>query len=110
MTPNKTEEIYVIQQPSRRRGLFSLVASVICHVDYALKNQMQPYVDFLDSPTFYNDGEIAGTRNSWEYYFEPVSQITRYDLEKGKSFLRPWFDGYDYTHKTTQDYLKELDV
>ena len=78
------------------------MASVICHVDYALKNQMQPYVDFLDSPTFYNDGEIAGTRNYGSITLNPYPKLRAMIWERQKSFLRPWFPWWLRLHLTKQ--------
>lgn len=90
---------YIIRQPARRRGLFSLVASVACHIDYAISHGLEPYVDFETSRTIYNDGEIAGTRNAWNYYFEPVSSLRSLD-EIGDDYVvssTGFPPGYDFT-------------
>lgn len=96
---NKPKEVYLIRQPSRRRGLFSLVASVLCHIDFAKKNGLVPFVDFEESPTIYNDGLQNGSLNSWEYYFEqPSSQKKRPDPSQVAQVSSASFPpGYDYT-------------
>jgi hypothetical protein len=91
--------VYLIRQPSRRRGLFSLVASVLCHIDFAKKNGFTPFVDFEDSPTIYDDGLQNGSLNSWEYYFEQPNNLREkpdpHQVARVSSASFP--PGYDYT-------------
>ena len=75
----KGGNIYVIRQPARRRGFFSLVSSVACHVDFAIQRNLEPFVDFQTTTTLYNDGVINGSENAWNYYFKPVSSINSLD-------------------------------
>ena len=95
----KSGGTYVIRQPARRRGFFSLVASVACHIDFAIKNNLEPFVDFQTSKTLYNDGVINGSENAWDYYFKPVSSIKSLEEIKTNFVVsKPGFPpGYDFT-------------
>lgn len=65
---------YVIRR--KGGGMFSILSSVLCHLDIAERAGMVPVVDFLNFKTIYNDGCIHGTANVWEYYFSPVSPLS----------------------------------
>jgi hypothetical protein len=74
---NSSVDFLLIQQGSLRgRGMFSLVSAVICYIDIAEKHGLVPVVDFQNFPTIYNDEDIKFSQNSWEYYFEQLSNVS----------------------------------
>lgn len=58
-----------------------------------------PFVDFETCPTLYNDGLINNTNNSWEYYFQRVSDISRLPINQNETIISSssFPPGYDYT-------------
>jgi len=100
--PDKT--FYVIRQEGGGRGLFSLVASVLCHLDIADKYGWIPVVDFLNFKCVYNeDNPVNGSLNAWENYFEPVSQYRLDDVYDSANVIfsdNGYPYGYDYSITT----------
>jgi len=91
---------YVIRQQSTGRGLFSLVSSVLCHIDIALKNNFIPIIDFENFQTVYNEGVIDGTSNSWEYYFHNISNFKLDEVYESKNVIfssNQYPIGYDFS-------------
>ncbi len=59
-------------------GFFSLVAGVLGKLRLADELGAVPHIDLETHPTPYQQEDpVRGTRNVWEYYFQPVSKITR---------------------------------
>ena len=70
--PNKI--FYVIRR-SPGAGLFSNLTYVLNHLVVANKHNFIPVVDMENYPTIYNEkNKVNGTKNSWLYYFKPVSK------------------------------------
>lgn len=84
---NNDKIYYVIQQESKRRGFFSLLASVIYHLDIAEKNGFIPIIDFKNFPTAYTDNDEFLPSNIWNRYFEPVSSIDLSEVYKSKHVI-----------------------
>lgn len=84
-TENPDEVFYVVRRVGG--GLFSMVSSVLCHLDIAERAGFIPIVDFDNFTTTYNDGKIDGTENAWEYYFQPVSNYSLDDVYKSKRVI-----------------------
>ena len=91
----------IIQQESLKgRGLFSLVSAVICYLDIADRYSLTPIVDFENFPTIYNDPDYLKSKNSWEYYFEPVSVFKEKNIPSGSNVYvtnAKYPIGYDYS-------------
>jgi len=98
---NFQNKFFIIQQEGSGRGLFSLLSSVLCYLDFAEKNSLMPVVDFENYKCIYNEeNEINGTKNSFEYYFEPVSPYSLKHVYNSQNFLvsgSGYPEGYDYT-------------
>lgn len=85
---NPDKCFYVIRQQSTGRGMFSLVAAVLCHLDFADRCGLYPVIDFENFPTVYNEKDtVNGTFNSWEYYFQPVTNLKLSDVYKSKRVI-----------------------
>lgn len=79
---------YVIRR--RGGGFFSIVSSVIAHLEFANKIGAEPFVDLTNERCTYWDGSAGGpaTNNAWEYFFEPVSSLGFHDaFAAGKVIL-----------------------
>jgi len=98
---NLEKKFFVIQQEGSGRGLFSLLSSVICYLDFAEKNSLIPVVDFENYRNIYNEKNVInGTKNSFEYYFEPVTSYSLGDVYSSGNFVvsdQGYPKGYDYT-------------
>ena len=83
--PNKV--FYIIRR-SPGAGLFSNLIYVLNHLDIAYKHNFIPIIDMENYPTIYNERKsINGTKNSWLYYFEPVSKYSIEDVYKSKNVI-----------------------
>ena len=76
---NKDKFFYIIKR-SPGAGFFSNLNFVIQHLLIADKKKFIPVIDMENFQTFYNcKNKIRNTKNSWNYYFRPVS---KYNLEE----------------------------
>ena len=96
--PDKT--FYVIRR-SPGAGLFSNVIYVLNHLEIAEKHNFIPVVDMENYPTIYNEKKIINnTKNSWLYYFEPLSKYTLEEVYKSKNVILSKNRFYDnFSHK-----------
>ena len=84
---NPDKVFYVIRR-CPGTGLFSNLAYVMNHIQIANRMGFIPVVDMKNYPTVYNEKEkIFGTYNSWEYYFEKLSNFTLDEVYKSKNIL-----------------------
>ena len=107
--PDKT--FYVIWRDSLGSGFFSNFTQVLSHIQRAEELGMVPVVDFENFRTLYNvDAPINGSRNAWEYYFQPLSP---YPLAEVYRSRRVYFCSGDYprgyTFGTNAEYREFLD-
>jgi hypothetical protein len=98
---NNPENVYfVIRQEGLGRGLFSLLSAVICYLDFADRCGFIPVVDFENFKTEYNEKEVInGTRNSFNYFFQPLNQVSLFDVYTSKRVIfsnNHFPDGYDF--------------
>ena len=76
---NKDKIFYVIKR-SKGGGLFSNLLFVLNHLILAEKFGAIPVIDMENFTNLYSEkNKIKGTKNSWLYYFNPVS---KYNLEQ----------------------------
>ena len=96
--PNKT--FYVIRR-SPGAGMFSNLTFVLNHLKIAIEKKFIPIVDMENYPTIYNESnKINGTKNSWLYYFEQVSNYSLEEVYKSKNVLITKNTFYkSFTHK-----------
>ena len=85
---NPDKVFYVIWRDSLGSGFFSNFTQVLSHIRYAEGLKMTPVVDFENFRTLYNvDEAVHGTRNAWEYYFEPVSPYSLAEVYRSKKVI-----------------------
>ncbi|NMN67066.1 hypothetical protein VP91_00001990 [Candidatus Pelagibacter ubique] len=91
---------YVIRR-SPGAGLFSNLIYVLNHLKIAEKHNFIPIIDMENFPTIYNEKRaINGTKNSWLYYFKPVSKYSLAEVYKSKNIILSKNRFYDvFTHK-----------
>ena len=84
---------YVIAR-SPGSGFFSNISYVINHLKVADNYGFVPVVDMENFPNFYNEidsdslpSQSAGKKNSWDYYFKPVSNYSLSDVYQSKSVI-----------------------
>jgi hypothetical protein len=74
-TNSKKKFFYIIQR-SPGAGMFSNLIFVLNHLKICERHGFTPVVDMKNYPTIYNEkNKIFNTLNSWNYYFEPVSNV-----------------------------------
>lgn len=78
--PQNPDKVFYVIWRERGPGLFSIASSTLCHLHLAESLGMIPVVDMENFTSHYNeDHPVNDTRNSWEYYFRPV---TDYPLDE----------------------------
>ena len=85
---NENIEIYIIRRKPPGGGLFSNVNHVLQGLIYAKEMKMYPVVDMKNYATEYS--QIYGfndEKNAWEYFFNPVSNISLTDSYKSKNVI-----------------------
>lgn len=76
-------KILVIRRRPPGGGLFSNINHVLQGIEYAKSENLTPVVDMKNYWTSYSQREkFNGSNNSWEYFFEPISDIRLEDLDK----------------------------
>ena len=59
-----------------RHGFFSLFLGVLGNLDYCDKNGLIPVVQWGSECNYYQKDGYNGSTEPWEYYFEPISDIS----------------------------------
>lgn len=89
---NPDKRFYVI--PGGTVGMFSNLQYVLGHINQAENLGMIPIADWQNFPSTYNEPyDVHGTWNSWNYFFENLSQ---YDLEEVYQSKNVYFASQDY--------------
>ena len=84
----RENRVYVIRRRPPGGGLFSNVNHVLQGIEYAKINQLTPIVDMQNYWTSYSQRKsLNNTKNAWEYFFEPVSQIKIGELDQYKNVI-----------------------
>ncbi len=84
---NPKKIFYVIQR-SPGGGMFSNLNYVLHHLYIAQKLNFIPVVDMENYFTLYNEKtSIKGIKNSWNYYFEPVSKYSLEEVYSSKNVI-----------------------
>jgi hypothetical protein len=77
--------VYYIYLTNQRAGFFSILSSVIGHLKIAKDLGFTPVIDLESHQNYYSSrSPINGTKNVFEYYFKPVSDIKIQELYKYK--------------------------
>jgi len=83
-TPGSEKQVLLILP--RMHGFFSLVFQAVGQAYLAEKAGQSPVVYFNRRCLYWSDAGYNGARNVWEYFFEPLSDITidhLFPIEKG---------------------------
>jgi hypothetical protein len=84
---NKDKIFYVIRRYPGA-GLFSNFSYVLNHLQIADKFNYIPFVDMENYPSWYNEKDrIKNTFNSWEYYFDQVSDYKIKEIYKSANVI-----------------------
>ena len=85
---NENIKIYIIRRKPPGGGLFSNVNHVLQGLIYAKEMKMYPVVDMKNYATEYSQiYGFNGEKNAWEYFFNPVSNISLTDSYKSKNVI-----------------------
>ena len=85
---NKDIEIFIIRRRPPGAGLFSNINYVLQGIIFAEKNNMIPVVDMKKYPVEYSRFlPYNNSRNAWEYFFKPISNITLKEAYKSKNII-----------------------
>jgi hypothetical protein len=61
-------------------GLWSMFFEVIGLIRYAERHDLEPVVYFNDATCWWSQDGHNGSRNAWEYFFEPVGRVSAIEL------------------------------
>jgi len=110
---NPDKIFFVIRQEGMGRGLCSLLSGIICYLDFADRCGFIPVVDLDNFKTEYNEQEyIGGTKNAFEYYFLPVTNVKLDEVYSSKCVVLSSNDypkGYDFTIKNIYGLFKTFE-
>ena len=81
---NKDELIYLIYPENFALGFFALFTVVLDGLYFADRFHMKPVVEYSDECLYYEGHAINGGENAFEYYFEPVSDISVKDARRSR--------------------------
>jgi hypothetical protein len=82
------DKIFYVIKRFPGAGLFSNLTFVLNHLKIAEDFGFVPIVDMQNFPSWYSEKmELFGTQNSWEYYFEQVSNYKVEEVYKSKSVI-----------------------
>ena len=82
------DKIFYVIKRSPGAGLFSNLTFVLNHLKIAKENNYIPFVDMQEYPSIYNElSKIYNTYNSWEYFFENVSNFKLHEIYKSKNVI-----------------------
>ena len=82
------DKIFYVIQRTPGFGLFSNLSFVLNHINIAKNFGFIPIIDMENFPSIYNEKKkILNTLNSWEYYFEQISNNTLDEVYKSKNVI-----------------------
>lgn len=93
--------IYVITIKSASFGMCSQLTVMMNRLNFADRLGMIPCIKWCESDLYQEKEPVQGTRNVFEYYFEPVCGITDYQAETGRFVVYDNLDdhyGFDWVH------------
>ncbi len=82
---NKDELIYIIYPENFALGFFALFTVVLDGLYFADRFHMKPVVEYSDECLYYEGHAINGGENAFEYFFEPVSDISVKDARESRN-------------------------
>jgi len=89
-------------------GFFSMMSTVLCQLQRSEQLNFIPVVDLENSQTVYKEDEpVNGSKNPWEYYFNPVSGMSLGQARSSNLFVES--DG-QHPHGMTQSISTDPDL
>ena len=82
---NENKTIVVLDYPCFNEGLVSIVRWTYTHIRWILEKGYTPVVDLHSYPNQYLNSE---EENMWEYFFEPVSEVSVKEAYESKNVIR----------------------
>lgn len=82
------ENLYYIFLKGNDQGFFSLVCNVLDALRFADKYHFIPYVEWGKNCLYAEQNAINGSVNPFEYYYCPVSLVTKDQAVKGDNVIR----------------------
>lgn len=104
LNPDKT--FYLLSKPIRVKN--GLLSNVLCFLEQLSEIEDKgyiPVVDMMNYPNQYLEQDNLNRENSWEYYYEPLSQYSLQEVYQSKSVIL----GYDH-NCYTENYTKRYDI
>jgi hypothetical protein len=85
---SQNQKYYVIWRNGKSAGFFSIITGIIGHIKIAENLGMTPIIDLENFRCIYREkGEIFGTKNVFEYYFDPISNKKLKDVYETNQFF-----------------------
>lgn len=85
---NHKGQLFIIRRRPPGAGLFSNMNHVLQGLIRAENLERLPVVDMENYPTTYSRiSRFHGTKNAWEYFFQPVSHVTLTDAYQSKNVI-----------------------
>ena len=108
---NKDKIFYIIRR-SPGAGMFSNILYVLNHIKIANHYKFIPIVDMKNFVSIYNDHvNISGCENSWEYYFEKISNYKLSEVYKSNKVIissNNFYSSFNY-HLDDDEFKKLFD-
>lgn len=79
---------YIISENGKGWGFFAEFRVLLAKIIFAERFGFTPVVFWGKEFPYYEGAEINGTKNAFEYYFEPINKYTGEELEKAKYVIR----------------------
>lgn len=82
---NPDKMFFIIWRENLGAGFFANLNQVLSHKILTENTPFTPVVDFQNFKTLYSEEDpINGTKNSWEYYFKPISNYSLEEVYQSK--------------------------
>ena len=101
---NPDKNIYYIRLNSPHKGFFSMFLLVLDALVVADQYHLTPAVEYGNKSLYYENDKINGSRNPFEYYYEPVSDVNLSEIMSSYRVLH-FIEGH-----RLQDYNKQVFV
>lgn len=103
---NKNKVFYVIQRYNAEGAFFSDLVFVINNLKIADDYGFIPIVDMQNFPRWYNEStKIKKTLNSWNYYFDSVSNYSLEEVYKSKNIIlsnKTFYTNFGFKYKISE--------
>ena len=101
---NRNKKFLVIRQPYENTGLMANINWVLVQLDLCEQYGRIPVVDMKNYRSVYHSEEDIGVINTWEYFFEPLSDYSLEEVYRSCNYL---LSGRNYSK--IQERLNSID-